>query len=94
MLMSLAQLFMVPDRVPCGGAGQFGLLGSLQHFTKPPVVCPNPTVSVRGWNQAGKVGGEGTVGAFPARNDKGGACLRTLRGDADSHAHTALLSNL
>ena len=33
-------------------------------------------------------------GGLPARNDKGGACLRTLRGDADSHAHAALMSNL
>ena len=27
MLMSLAQLSMVPDRVPCGGAGQFRSFG-------------------------------------------------------------------
>ena len=73
--MNLFRVCIVPDRIPCGGAGQFGPLGGLQHFTKPPVVCPNPTVRVRGWNQAGKVGGGGTVGGLPARNDKGVGCL-------------------
>jgi hypothetical protein len=42
---------------------QFGFIRGLQHFTKPPIVRPNPTVRVRGWNQAGKVGGGGTVGS-------------------------------
>ena len=66
----------------------------LPNFTKQPIDCPHPTVRVRGWNQAGKVGGGGTVGGLPARNGKGGACLRTLRGDADPYAHAALMSNL
>ena len=25
--MSLAKLFIMPDRIPCGGAGQFGAFG-------------------------------------------------------------------
>ena len=36
-----------------------------------PIVCPKPTVRVRGWNQAGKVGGGGTVGAFQPEMARG-----------------------
>ena len=67
-------------------------------FLKPSVLERKPAsvriVRVRGWNQAVKVGGGGTVGGLPARNGKGGACLRTLHSDADPHAHAALMSNL
>ena len=60
--MNLIRWRIEPDRIPCGGVGQFGPFGSLQHFKKPPIVCPKPTVRVRGWNQARKVGGGDTVG--------------------------------
>ena len=59
-----------------------------------PVVCPKPTVRVRGWNQAEKVGGGGTVGGLIARNGEGGLPEGALRGNADPHAHAALMSNL
>ena len=36
-----------------------------------PIVCPHPYVRVRGWNQAGKVGGGGTVGAFQPEMARG-----------------------
>ena len=92
--MGLIRWPVVPDRIPCGGAGQFGPLGGLQQSTKPPVVRPHPNVRVRGWNQAEKVGGGGTVGGLPARNGEGGLPDGALRGNADPHAHAALMSNL
>ena len=42
----------------------------------------------------GKWGGGGTVGGLPARNGEGGLPDGALRGDADPHAHAALMSNL
>ena len=76
--MNLIRGCIKPDRIPCGGAGQFGPFGGLQQSTKPTIVRPKPTVRVRGWNQAGKVGGGGTVGGLPARNDKGAGHLWSL----------------